>query len=466
MLTYDLERRGGKPIYEYLYMLIREDIRTGIIGANEKLPSKRRLAEHLGISVITVQNAYEQLIAEGYITSRQRGGYFAADLGNVDGSIIAVGAKKAVLSATDGRSDDEGEIIDLASGSPDPSLFPFSVWSRLMRRVLAEQDKKLLQRVPATGVRQLREAIAENLFRTRGLEADPECIVVGAGTEYLYNLIVQLLGRQRIFAIEEPGYKKLAEILDMCGVSYLPVELDDFGMKPDVGEADVIHLSPSHHFPLGVVMPAPRRREIFKAAELADGYIIEDDYDSEFRFEGKMMPTMFSEDTSGRVIYMNTFAETLSPSLRISYMILPPELMEKFRRELSFYSCTVPSFEQYTLAAFISEGYFEKHINRMRLLYKQRRDEVLRVVEECPSLAAVKTSVGMNIPVRFETKLSDEEVKDALLSLGVRMKLASDYLSRERGDLSGIAIVNFTHVDTEKVCLGIKVLEKVVNSEG
>ena len=465
MLTYDLEKRGGKPIYEYLYLLIREDIRTGIIGANEKLPSKRRFAEHLGVSIITVKNAYEQLIAEGYITSRERGGYFAADLGDVDVALGSASSKNKVLSTIEEKGE-SGDAIDLTSGSPDPSLFPFSVWSKLMRRVLAEQDKKLLQRVPAIGVRQLREAIAENLFRTRGLVSDPECIVIGAGTEYLYNLIVQLLGRHRIFAIEEPGYKKLAEILERCGVSYQPVELDEYGMKPDVGDADVIHLSPSHHFPLGLVMPAPRRREIIKSAELADGYVIEDDYDSEFRFEGKMTPTLFSEDSSGRVIYMNTFAETISPSLRISYMILPPVLMDKFRRELSFYSCTVPSFEQYTLAAFISEGYFEKHVNRMRLLYKQRRDEVLQALEECRSLCAVKTSVGMNIPVRFQTELSDGEVKEKLLSLGVKMKLASDYLCRQRSDYAGIAIVNFAHIDTEKVCFGIKMLEKVVNSEG
>lgn len=457
MLTYDLEERGQKPIYEYLYGKIREDIRIGEIRPMEKLPSKRRLAEHLGISVITVQNAYEQLLAEGYIVSRERGGYFAADLGESVVEAMPREKRNLVKSVSD-REDAE---IDLTSLSPDPSLFPFSVWSRLVRRVLAEQDKKLLERVPAIGVEELRRAISDHLWRTRGLAADPECIVIGAGTEYLYNLLLQLLGRGRVFAIENPGYRKLAQILARCEVPYIPVDLDECGMKPDVSGADVIHVSPSHHFPTGIVMPAPRRRELLKAADAAGGYIIEDDYDSEFRFEGRMPQTLFSEDVAERVIYINTFAETISPSLRISYMILPSDLMKKFRKEMSFYSCTVPSFEQYTLAAFLSESYFEKHVNRMRLSFKQKRSEIVQAARGFSCLSVDSPAIGMNLLFRFSSEKSDAEIKRELLRRGVKMNFVSDYLYRENGKYNGMAIVNFARADKESILKGAEILESV-----
>ncbi len=466
MLTYDIEKRD-RPLYEFLYINIREDIKEGKIKPREKLPSKRVLAEHLGVSVITVQNAYEQLLSEGYITSRQRGGYFAADLGEFS----CEDRKKAINYREEAKKVIEKSVndpqkaimIDLASLAPDPSLFPFSVWSRLMRRVLSEQDEKLLNRVPGIGVKQLRQAISDHLFHFRGMYADPDCIVVGAGTEYLYNLLLQLLG-DRVYAIEDPGYKKIASILELCRIPYIPTPIDEYGMIPDIApEADVFHISPSHHFPTGAVMPAPRRRELLRLASEREGYIIEDDYDSEFRFDGKPVPTLFGEDETNRVIYINTFSETISPSIRISYMILPRALMDEFDRRLNFYSCTVPSFEQYTLAAFISEGYFEKHINRMRLRYREKRDLAVEALKELDcGIEVISPTAGLGLLLRLETEKNDEYLEKVLLSQGIRISFVSDYLYSENKAYEHLALVNFVRARHEDIVSAVAVLAEIL----
>jgi GntR family transcriptional regulator/MocR family aminotransferase len=452
MLTYDIEKRGKRPIYEYLYLNIREDIKTGKIAPREKLPSKRMLAAHLNVSVISVKNAYEQLLAEGYIESYERRGYFAADLGGeVDTDYMPKERNTHIRVKTDVSSDNFE--YDLSFSAPTPTNFPFSVWSRLMRRVLSEQDAKLLHRVESIGIYSLREAISKHLMRFRGMETDPECIVIGAGTEYLYNLIIQLLGRERIYALESPGYKKMSSILELCGVDYVSADIDESGMSADISDrATIFHLSPSHQYPTGVVMPAPRRRELLRLAAERNGYIIEDDYDSEFRFDVKPVPSLFSEDSMERVIYVNTFSETISPSIRISYMILPRPLMERLRDKLSFYSCTVPSFEQYTLALFISEGYFEKHIGRMRLRYKQSRDVAVEALS-CISdkIKVISPTAGSTLIMKLKTNKKDDELSRELLEIKIKIAFVSDYLYKKNNRFEHMALINFTRYNAREM---------------
>ena len=237
---------------------------------------------------------------------------------------------------------------------------------------------------------ELRCAIAEHLREFRGIDADPNCIVVGAGTEYLYGLLIQLLGFDKVYALEDPGYRKIAQVYESYGVQYRFTPMDKEGIDPKALEksgADILHISPSHHFPTGIVTPIARRYTLLDwAARSENRYIIEDDYDSEFRLTGKPIPALQSIDSADRVIYMNTFSKSLASTIRISYMVLPTALAEAFYKNLGFYACTVSNLEQYTLAKFISEGYFEKHINRMRIRYKQKRphlkrDEALRFVK-------------------------------------------------------------------------------------
>lgn len=456
MLTYDLKKQPGLPLYEALYRAIREDILSGTLAPGQKLPSKRALAEHLEVSRITVEGAYDQLLAEGFIRSQERVGYFAE----------AVQRKTSLPLPRETAAADRPEwIIDLtANASTD---FPFSVWSSLQRKVMLDLREKLLLPMPNRGIPELRRAIAAHLRAFRGMEVDPENILVGAGTDFLYNLLIQLLGREKIYAVEEPGYGKIRQIYAAGGVRCVSATLDRKGVGPEtLGEANVLHISPSHHFPTGLVTPMERRRELLDwVAEAEDRYIIEDDYDSEFRFTAHPMPALESMDRTGRVIYMNTFSKTLAPSIRISYMVLSPSLMARFQRELGFYSCTVPSFEQYTLARFLDEGHFEKHINRMRKAYQQRRNAVTAALLESPwgpKLTLLEQDAGLHFLLRVETELSDEALEARCREAGIRVLALSRYYhgpvpEEDRHCL----VINYSGLRPEQILLLEETLKKL-----
>ena len=430
MLTYELKKAPGVPLYEALYRCIRTDILSGVLRPGQKLPSKRSLCANLEVSKITVEGAYDQLLAEGYIRSVEKVGYFVEELHQMRSPEreIPVSPARSDMPAGNDAPKRSPEVpsctIDLTANTP--VSFPFSVWSRLQREVMLDLREQLLLPLPNRGLLPLRSAIAEHLLEFRGLRVDPENILVGAGTDFLYNLLIQLLGRDKVYAVEEPGYGKIREIYAAGGVQCVSAPMDSQGVLPGA-HAQVLHLSPSHHFPTGLVTPLQRRQELIRwAAASGDRYIIEDDYDSEFRFNAHPVSAMAALDP-GRVIYMNTFSKTLAPSIRISYMVLPPALMEQFQSKLGFYSCTVPSFEQYTLARFLERGYFEKHINRMRRAYKLLRDRVVAVLECFPAFALTEQDAGLHFLLKVDTPLSDPELEERFLEAGIRVKCLSDY---------------------------------------
>ena len=418
MLTYELKKSPGVPLYEALYRCIRSDILSGVLKPGEKLPSKRALAQNLEVSKITVEGAYGQLLAEGYIRAQEKVGYFVEDI-----------PQAPHTEEEKNTQPPQPGLPDLPAGGPE--RFPFSVWSKLQREVMLDYGEKLLLPMPNQGIPELRRAIAEHLAGFRGMRVDPEHILVGAGTDFLYNLLIQLLGRERTYAVEDPGYGKIRKIYAAGGVACISAPMDGRGVRPDcLNGADVLHISPSHHFPTGLVTPVQRRQELLGWAEAADRYIIEDDYDSEFRFDAHPMPTMQSLDRSGRVIYMNTFSKTLAPSIRISYMVLPPELMELYREKLGFYTCTVSSFEQYTLARFLSRGHFEKHINRMRKFYKQRRNRIVSALNSCAfadRLEIREEDAGLHFLLKVDTDLPDPALTELCARAGIRVRTLSSY---------------------------------------
>ena len=444
MLTYELKKSPGVPLYEALYRHILGDILSGNLKPGEKLPSKRALAENLEVSKITVEGAYNQLLSEGYITSREKVGYF----------VEAVERQAVTPLRTAPETPREPEVLLDLTGSA-PVRFPFSVWSRLQREVVLDYGEKLLLPMPNQGIAQLRQAISDHLAAFRGLHAPPENILVGAGTDFLYNLLIQLLGRDRIYAVEEPGYGKIRQIYEAGGVSILSAEMDEKGVKPEsLGNAGVLHISPSHHFPTGLVTPVSRRKELLRWANACGGYIIEDDYDSEFRFDARPMPAMQSLDRENRVIYMNSFSKSLAPSIRISYMVLPEGLMEEFQRKLGFYSCTVPSFEQYTLARFLSGGYFEKHINRMRKFYRARRNRVVQMLKTCPfadKLTILEQDAGLHFILKVDTHLSDRVLTEKLQSAGIRIHPLNRYYHRSREEDTHCLLVNYASLEEKKL---------------
>lgn len=452
MLTYSFAERGARSLYEYLYQCIRDDILCGKLAAGEKLPSKRMLAQNLGVSVITVENAYAQLVLEGYLEPREKRGYFVAPLAQQP---PAMPRKQPPAPARDAA---QAVFADFKSNSVSHARFPFALWARTMRETLAEGSERLLAPAPPNGVPALRQAIAGHLYRFRGLAADPAHIVVGAGAEYLYGLLVRIIGRGRVFAMENPGYQKAARILESEAVRCRYVEMDAHGMtlrSLRESQADVAHLSPAHHFPTGVVMPVQRRQELLRwAGEAPDRYLVEDDYDCEFRLQGRPLQTMKSIDSNETVIYINTFTKTLAPSFRIGYMLLPPHLAARYQARLGFSACTVSSVEQYALARFIERGDFERHINRMRSYYKTNRDLLIAAIRES-SLAGRSVireeHAGLHFLLQLDTALSDAALVANAAQNGLRIACLSEYYAPGATGSAHTLLLNYSGIPRERI---------------
>lgn len=346
--------KNQRPIYLQLYKQIREDIIGGLYPFNGKLPSKRLLAEEVGVSTITVEHAYALLCDEGYAEPRERSGFFV------------------IFRSTDGFASADAEKkldIRLNHNFHDESNFSVSLLSKTMRRVLSEYNELILEKSPNSGCVELRQALKRYLARNRGISADTDQIIIGSGAEYLYRLIIDLLGKDKIYAIESPTYEKIEQVYCVAGVNYeaLPLSADGIDSRAlTESRADVLHTTPYRSFPTGVTATATKRYEYIRWAEVQNRYIIEFDYDSEFSVSSKPAETLFSLTDNANVIYLNTFSETISPSMRVGYMVLPKTLVNRFNDKLGFYSCTVPTFEQLVLAELINNGDFERHINRVR----------------------------------------------------------------------------------------------------
>lgn len=455
MLTYKLKKSPGIPLYEALYRCIRQDILDGKLRPGEKLPSKRALAQHLELGKITVEAAYVQLLSEGYICSRERVGFFVEAVERP----APVRPQSPRVKAAEAPS---LPLLDLTANGT--GHFPFTVWSRLQREVILDYDRQLLLPLPNQGIPELRSAIAGHLAAFRGMTVNPENILIGAGTDFLYNLLIQLLGRDKTYAVEEPGYGKIRRIYAANGVDCISVPMDEQGVRPGaLQKAQVLHISPTHHFPTGLVTPLSRRQELLSWAG-STGWIIEDDYDSEFRFTGHPLSALQSMAPE-RVIYINSFSKSLAPSIRISYVVLPETLMEQFRSRLGFYGCTVPSFEQYTLARFLSGGHFEKHINRMRRFYQRRRNLVIEALSHCAvadKLTILEQDAGLHFLLQVDTQWSDARLTGWLMELGIRIQaLSSFYHASDPGDLHCL-VMNYSGLEEQQLETALKRLEQAM----
>lgn len=477
MLTYSFENIGPEPLYIHLYKCIKNDILDSNLQPGTKLPSKRSFAENLGISSITVENAYAQLQAEGFIYSVPKKGFYVTELSgniyikeekdNIKGEIIKDN------TYIDNGTDCQYEI-DLVSNRTHPDNFPFSIWAKLMREVIVEKSTALMDKAPSGGIMELRRTISFHLKQFRNMETEPEQIITGAGTEYLYNLIIQLLGHNKVYAVENPGYKKVAQIYKSNNVlcEYIPVDNSGIIVEElEKHKADVAHISPSHHYPTGVVTPVSRRYEILSWASRKEGrYIIEDDYDSEFRLAGRPIPALQSIDVMERVIYINTFAKSLAPTIRISYMVLPKSLIGVFYNKLGFYSCTVSNFEQYTLARFIKDGYFEKHINRMRNYYRNVHGQLMKEIKKSrlADISVVsEAGSGLHFLLKVQTDMSDKEYVEICRNNKINVSCLSEYYFEDEPvslfnneDKQHIIIINYSGIKLEDVGKTVELLWK------
>ena len=466
MFTYTFQDRKTQSLYLQLYQHIKDDITGGKLPPGEKLPSKRAAAKNLGVSVITVENAYAALQSEGYIFSKPKKGYFVSEI-----STLYHAAVQKTEPAQVHLSPKPDYRYDFTSNGVIPENFPFSVWAKLMREDFHALKQDLMMPSPAGGIPALQEAICAHLKQFRGMNIAPEQVIIGAGTEYLYSLIIQLLGGEKCYAIQNPGYRKIQKIYHSVGVKTVPIAEDTNGMRASLLEASgatVAHISPSHAFPSGTVMSISARHKILNWANKNEQrYIIEDDYDSEFRLDGKPLPALQSLDSAGKVIYVNTFTKSLSPTIRIGYMVLPQALAEKFYRTLGFYACTVSTFEQYTLAKFISEGYFEKHINRMRNYYKKTRNRILEEIKKSP-LAAIsevaEEEAGLHFLLKLNTALPDAFLKNKSAQNGVNLSFLSEYyLTDTAAAPPHILVMNYSGIPWDAIPDAVKALEKAID---
>ncbi len=345
------------PAYLRLYERLRREIIDGSWPTGSRMPSKRQMAEEEGVSVVTVEHAYALLSDEGYLEPRERSGHYVV-FRETDGFLPPL--ETAPLPPA-------GETV-----RPD---FPFSVLARTMRRVLSEQAESLMERCPNQGTAALRQSIARYLGRSRGIRVSPEQIWIGAGAEYLYGLIVQALGRERIYAAEDPSYEKIRRVYTAHGAVCRLLPLGPDGIRSEAlasTDAQVLHITPYRSYPSNVTASAAKRREYIRWASVPGRYVVEDDFASEFTPSSKPEETVFSRADRGNVIYMNTFSQTVAPSLRMGYLVLPEALGPLFSERVGFYACTVPVFEQHVLSEFMDSGDYERHIRRARRALRRR----------------------------------------------------------------------------------------------
>ena len=472
MITVDFSEHSDIGLCEQLYRTIKSQITTAALKADSKLPSKRALASHLGVSIITVQNAYARLISEGYIYSIEKKGFFVTDFSDFSFKRQNTSSSPLTLTQFPEQQDDRHTpswFTDFTSNSTNAQKFPFTLWSHTLRQVLNSQDEKLLQRGDIKGTFELRSAISKYLFAFRNMQVLPEQIIIGAGTEAVYSMLVQYFGRTAVYGVENPGYKKAKAIFDLNGAECIPIEIDSQGINPESlrkEKVQIIHLSPNHHFPTGTVVPIRRRMELLAwANEKKERYIIEDDYDSEFRFNGKPLPTLQSADSQSKVFYVNTFTKTLAPSFRISYLVLPPELVNDFEKKLGAYSCQVSVFEQLTLARFISEGLYEKHINKMKNYYRTLRNNFINEFQKSlamPFCKITEQEAGLHFLLTIKTKKSPQDIKAAMKQNGINVSLLSDYYYGAYSSRECTLVINYSALKKERISETVDRMSSVI----
>ncbi|MFJ7665429.1 PLP-dependent aminotransferase family protein [Lysinibacillus sp. NPDC097162] len=426
MLLFQLEKDGGKPLYDQLYSGIKEAITTKKITVGEKLPSKRKLADFLNISQTTIEIAYAQLLAEGYIMSKSRVGYFVEEIDELP--YIQQDTSTYLTEQPRKKS----YSIDFNPGSIDIDAFPFQTWRKYAKELFDDASKELLLTGEPQGELALRTEIANYLYQSRGVICSPEQIVIGSGTEQLLPMILRLFSEDTCFALENPGYPTVHRMFLQHKRKVCPISVDDEGIliqELEKTTANVVYITPSHQFPTGAVLSATRRAQALNwAAQSPSRYIIEDDYDSEFRYTGKPIPALQALDRNDKVIYMSTFTKSLMPSLRVAYFVLPPKLLATYNDVFNYYSSTVPRFDQHIVANFMRDGHFSKHLNRMRKVYRKKHEKLTTILENYSTQIKITgEQAGMHILLNVQHELSEKQLQHSANAAGIGIYPLSDY---------------------------------------
>lgn len=467
-LWIDVKPDSKKALYEQIYEYIRKDITDGKISPGEKLPSTRFMAKSLEVSRSTVELAYEQLTAEGYIESRPCAGYFVCDI-----SMLYQWKREPAVKQekTQGRQQEHKKQEMTVSFSPfeiDRKNFPYAVWYKVQKSVTPQDNSELLLAGDSQGEENLREAISRYLYQARGVVCSARQIVIGAGNEYLLLLLAQILGKHKSVAMENYSYLQACHTFSNMGYEVEAADTDEDGVC--MGEVerlnpDMVYVMPAHQFPLGTVMPLKRRLELLHWASVGEErYIIEDDHDSEFRYKGKPIPALWGNDTGEHVIYIGTFSKSIAPSLRISFMVLPERLAERYEKTCGFYACTVPRNAQEVLYRFMEEGHFERHLNRMRNSYKSKHDVFVKLLKKEPWVHAVYgDNAGLHVLVEVETSYSEKELLERAKRAGIGVHGLSEYQINQSAETKyPTLLLGYGNLTEDEIIRGLAALRTIL----
>ena len=459
-MMFRLDTKSDKRLYVQIYEYIKSEIRGGRLLSGEKLPSTRILAGNLQVSRTTVDLAYAQLVSEGYLESRPGSGYYVGQIEELYGfgNVFNQGTGAAY-------KEKEPYKVDFSTGAIDMSAFPFGTWRKLNKNVLSEDNGSLFALGEPQGDEELRRTISRYLHASRGANIRPEQLIIGAGNEYLFMLLEKLLGRQRKIALEKPTYSKAYRSFSCFGYDISRIPMDKSGMDIKalrMSGAEIAYVMPSHQYPTGVVMPIGRRQELLKWANEAEGrYIIEDDYDSEFRYKGRPVPCLQSIDRQEKVIYMGTFSKAIAPAIRISFMALPQPLLQIYKEEYQFFSSTVSRIDQKILQQFMEEGHFERHLNRMRKAYRVKHDEMLQLLKPFYKKFIIQ---GENAGTYLTLKSMEGKTESELIKLaqrvGVKVYGMSQYSGIE-GEEYHTILLGFGGLSLQQIQEGLLLLANV-----
>lgn len=460
-LTVDFEVNQKTPLYEQIYNFIRNEIKNGRIGCKTKLPSTRALALHLQVSRSTVDMAYAQLVSEGYIESIPYKGYYVSEISllyninSVSNGVIPCG-----------ELEEQKYKIDFSPYGIDLEAFPYNIWRKIYKNILSADNKELFSSGNSKGDYELRKTLCNYLYEARGVKCTPEMIIIGSGNEYLLMLLNQLFKQKEIIAMENPTYMHAYNVFKRNENEIYPIPMDKSGIKiKDLyqSSANIAYVMPSHQFPLGVVMPIKRRIELLEwAREKAGRYIIEDDYDSEFRYRGKPIPSLQGVDVNKLVIYMGTFSKSIAPAIRMSYMVLPESLL-KIYESFHGFSQTVSRIDQMVVNEFIKNDYFERHLNKMRSIYKGKHDAVISSLKDCKDNVTIwGENSGLHVLITIRNGPNEESLVKQAKNAGIKVYGLSKYFISNHDNLyAPTVLLGFANLSIEQIKEGIKILRKV-----
>lgn len=458
-LTIAFNLASKSPLYEQIYQYIKNEIKEGILVPGTRIPSTRALAKHLEVSRSTVELAYEQLLSEGYIESEPCKGYYVAQIEEL------YQLQKTIATVQKEEKNTKTYRYDFSLNGIDLSSFPYNIWRKLSKEILMDDRAELFRSGDVQGEYSFRQAICNYLHQARGVNCTPDQVIVGAGSDYLLMLLSLIIGKDVTIAFENPVYRQAYHMAGELGYHTVAVPLDKQGIdveKLEETKASVVYVTPSHQYPTGIVMPVKRRQELIKwAYKSEERYIIEDDYDSEFRYKGKPIPALQGYGGEEKVIYLGTFSKAIAPAIRLGYMILPQSLLNRYNEKCRFISSTVSKVDQMVVQKFMEEGHFERHLNRMRTLYKMRHDTLMEQIKPLEGICTVSgENAGAHILLTFENGKTEEELIKQAEKQGIRIYGLSEYYIDGYNDNSSTVLLGYANLTENQIKESINILNK------